>query len=242
MSDSLSKPISLSLAAHCALIAIFFLKMTFFPAEPIQIKRALRVDLVALPEKVATPPAPAPAEEPKAVPAPPQEAPKPEVKTPAKPKPKAQKPKIDAKKLEKSQESAVNRLKAMEALEKLKSEQAEAQKKAQEFKGNQVSKGNSLTGLEQLEYDRYFDQVEQLVYSNWSLPEWLAQSELRAQAMVLVDASGNVTKKKILKSSGNEVFDAQVLASIDKSSPFPAPPARLQGVLANQGFIFNFPD
>jgi colicin import membrane protein len=240
MSDSLSRPLSFSVAVHLALFAAFFLKMTFFPTEPIQIKRAMRVDLVALPDKVEMP---APKPEIKA-PAPVVSAPKPEAKSPPKveKKPKAAAPKKDkAKQLEKSQESAVNRLKAMEALEKLKAEE-ESKKKAQEFKGNQVSKGNSLTGLEQIEYDRYFDQVEQLVYSNWALPEWLANAELRAQALVLVDENGNVVKKKIIKSSGNDVFDAEVMSSIEKSSPFPAPPARLQGVLANQGFIFNFPD
>lgn len=239
MNDSLNRSIYISLAAHMGLLAVFFLKMTFFPVEPIQIKRSMRVDLVGMPDKVM-PTKPTPAK-----PAPKVEAPKPKAKAPpkvakkTKPKPNP-KAKPNPKKISNSQESAMNKLKAMAALDKIKSEAEQQQ--AEQIKGNQVSKGNSLTGLEQLDYDRYFDDVEQLIYSNWALPEWLAGAELRAQALVLVDQTGHITNKKITKSSGNPDFDAQVLAAIEKSSPFPAPPQRLQGVLAQQGIVFNFPD
>lgn len=239
MSDSLNRSIYISLAAHMGLFAVFFLKMTFFPVEPIQIKRSIRVDLVGMPDKVM-PAKPTPAK-----PAPKVEAPKPATKEPPKVAKKTApktppKKKADSKKISNSQESAMNKLKAMAALDKIKSESE--QKQADQIKGNEVSKGNSLTGLEQLDYDRYFDDVEQLIYSNWALPEWLAGADLRAQALVLVDQSGHITNKKITKSSGNPDFDAQVLTAIEKSSPFPAPPERLQRVLAQQGIIFNFPD
>lgn len=246
MTDSLSRPLCISLAAHFGLLSLFFLKMTFFPAQPIEIKRAIRVDLVGMPDKVVEPkPAPAVAEAPKAPPVQETPAPKVEKKVEAKkPAPKvAAKKKADPKKIEKSQESALSRLKALAALEKIKQE-AEAAEVAAEapVKGNQVSKGNSLTGLEQIEYDRYFDQVEQLLYTHWLLPEWLINAGLRAQALVLVDKTGHVIKKEIIKSSGNPTFDAHVIAAIEKAAPFPAPPARLQGVLADQGFVFNFPE
>lgn len=242
MTDSLSRPLYISLAAHFGLLSLFFLKMTFFPVQPIEIKRAIRVDLVGMPEKVKEP-KPVATKEPKKV-APKKPAPKVEKKVEAK-KPAPKKPpkvvtkKKDSKKIEKSQESAINRLKALAALEKIKQEAVAAEV---ETKGNQVSKGNSLTGLEQIEYDRYFDQVEQLLYSHWMLPEWLINAGLRAQALVLVDESGHVIKKEIIKSSGDPTFDAHVMAAIEKAAPFPAPPARLQGVLADQGFVFNFPE
>lgn len=232
MTDSISKSLSLSFSAHIGLLALLFLKMTFFPSEPIQIRKAMRVDIVALPDKAPSQPAATPQAPPKMEVAPP----KPQVKTPPQTK-KVDTKKVDTKKMERSQESAMSRLKAMEALEKIK-----AETEAKPVKGTEISKGNSLTGLEQIEYDRYFDQVEKLLYSNWALPEWLVHMDLRAQALVLVDENGNVTKKEILKSSGNPTFDDQMMTAIEKSSPFPAPPARLQGVLANQGFVFNFPN
>ena len=46
MTDSLSRPISISISIHVGLLAVMFLKMSFFPAEPIQIRRAMRVDIV----------------------------------------------------------------------------------------------------------------------------------------------------------------------------------------------------
>lgn len=244
MTDSLSRPLSISFAAHLGLLALFMLKMTFFPTQPIEIKRSIRVDLVGMPDKVQeVKPAPV-AETPKvevkeAAPPPEKTSPKEVVKEAPKVAPK----KPDQKKIKNSQDSAMNRLKAMQAMEKIKQESAAEAAAAQKvIKGNEASKGNSLTGLEQIDYDRYFDQVEQLLYSHWALPEWLASADLRAQALVLVDSSGHVTSKKITKSSGNPAFDAEVISAIEKASPFPPPPARLQGVLAQQGFVFNFPD
>ncbi|NCN95540.1 MAG: TonB C-terminal domain-containing protein [Bdellovibrionales bacterium] len=245
MTDSLSKSISLSITFHIGLFVVFLLKMSFFPAQPIEIKRAIRVDLVGLPEKAQKLPPPI-KEEPKKVEVPQPKAeptPTPPKPTPAKPKPAPTpakpKPKVPTKKIAKSQESAINKLKAMEALEKIKEEKKEV---PQEVKGNVVSEGNSLSGLEQIEYDRYFDEVEQMVYAQWALPEWLSSSDFRAQVLVLIDQSGYVTDKKIIRGSGNEMFDAEVMNTIEKSSPFPAPPARLKGILANQGIVFNFPN
>ncbi len=240
MTDSLSKPISLSLAAHAGLLALFLLKMTFFPAQPIEIKRAIRVDLVGMPDKVQQKPvreaaAPKPEPVPTPAPAPKVEAPKPQAKA----KPVAKKP--DPKKIEKSQESAINRLKALAALESIRKE-AEAQETSEQIKGNEVSKGNSLTGLEQIEYDRYYDDLEKAIYTNWALPEWLVNAGLRAQALVLIDENGHVIKKEIIKSSGDATFDAHVMSAIEKSSPFSPPPGRLKGVLAHQGIVFNFPE
>lgn len=256
--DPLSRAISISVSLHCALFAIFFLKMTFFPSQPIEIKRAMRVDLVGLPEKTQTlppveaPAAPAKVETPApAAPPAPTPAPPPKVAEAPKVPTKDAKPKPDTKKLEKSQTSAMERIKQMEALSKLEQQQKEAQAKAAaaaaaaaaaQVRGNQLSKGNSLTGLEQIEYDRYFDQIEKTVHANWAVPEWLNSAQLKAQVQVLIDKTGHVTSKKITKSSGNETFDAEVLEAIEKSSPFPQPPARLQGVLANSGIVFNFPD
>tara|TARA_Y100001958_G_C21238711_1_gene565803 strand:- start:1217 stop:1942 length:726 start_codon:yes stop_codon:yes gene_type:complete len=241
MTDSLSRPISISISIHVGLLAVMFLKMSFFPAEPIQIRRAMRVDIVGLPDKV----------QPKVLP--PKEIPKaetpPKVKTETKPKPAA-KPKPKAKpspkvNLKKSQDSALQKMKAQEALAKIMEEKAleEVEETAEPtpIKGNAVSEGNSLTGLDQIEYDRYIDEVTTII-SQWSLPEWLSSLDLKASAQVLIDENGYVTDKKIVNSSGNEMFDAEVLSAIEKSSPFPAPPARLKGRLASQGLIFNFPE
>lgn len=242
MNDSLQKPVTYSLGFHAAVFFLLFVKMAFFPSAPIEIKRSIRVDLVALPDKVQEPTPVAAVEEPApvSVPAPPPakpEAPKVAEKSIEKPTVTKTPPKKENKDVKRSQNSALNKLKAMSALEKIKQEKAQ-----QVVKGNQASKGNSLTGLEQIEYDRYFDQVEMTIRSHWSIPQWLSEGEYRAQALVLIDDKGLVIKKEVIKSSGNDIFDSRVLAAVDDSSPFPAPPDRLKDILANRGIVFNFPE
>lgn len=46
---------------------------------------------------------------------------------------------------------------------------------------------------------------------------------------LLLDGSGNLKSKKILKSSSYEVLDKEALAMVDKAAPFPAPPEALRG-------------
>lgn len=239
MTDSLSKPVAVSAASHVALVLLFLIKAYLAPSEAIDLRDAIRVDMVGLPEKQQQLPQKEIAPAPKAPP--PVAKPKPE---PVKEKPKApEAPKVDLhhkKDLAKTQKNALNEIKAMEALDKLKNEMA-AKATAKPVKGNQVNAGNSLTGMEKIEFNRYFQTVEEKIRGNWSLPQWLIDAQLKAQVRVLIDENGNVKKKQVLKSSGNPDFDDHMLDAIDKSSPFPPPPDRLRGVLNETGIVFNFP-
>ncbi|MGE3684507.1 MAG: energy transducer TonB [Bdellovibrionales bacterium] len=249
MTEPFLRQLMISAAAHLGVASLVFLKAVFMPSEPIEIRRAIHVDVVGLPDKIvempkpdAKPPEPAPAPPlPKPAPEPPQSKTPPPKAEVTPPKPEA--PKVD---LSKKQNRALERLKAMAALEKI---QGEVEKKdqnkkevARPVKGNQVSEGNSLTGLERIEYDRYFDDLEKKIHENWSIPQWLADANLKAQIQVLIDERGFVIKKLIRKSSGNEVFDSKVIEAIESSNPLPAPPPRLKGLLSTSGIIFNFPE
>jgi colicin import membrane protein len=234
--DPFQRFIVISLGAHVCLIAFFTLRAVVFPSEPIQIRSAIRVDMVALPEKQSPKPA-----------APPAAAPKVEIKKPAAkehpkntPK-KTAKPKVDLKQTKAQQQEALNRLKALEAIEKFKEAEA-AKQKTQEYKGNVVTEGSSLTGLAQIEFDRYLSQIETNIRQNWNLPKWLEDANLRAQVRVMIDERGYVINKKIETSSGNESFDDTVIAAVEKASPLPPPPDRLKNVLSTRGFVLNFPE
>lgn len=225
---------------------VFLTVRTFMaPSEPLQIRNSIRVDLVGLPDKANPVPTPKEIEKPQPVktPAPPKEV---KASPPAPPAPKVEK--IDLTKAKSAQEKALERLKAMEAVERMKGEvQAEKQaaKRAEQaatFKGNVLNEGDSLTGLEKIDFDRYFSGIESKIRANWQLPSWLSNANFRAQARVLIDPSGQISKREIISSSGNEVFDAEVLSAIDRASPFPEPPDRLKNVLALRGIIFNFPE
>lgn len=240
MSDSFSRSIVISMAAHVALALAMLLRAVFIPSDVMDLRQAIRVDVVGLPDKVQTLPdkppeekaeAPAPAPEPVAKPEPVKAKP---------PKPEA--PKVDLAKKKVDKKQALDRIKAMTALDKIKEEVGQAKtQKAKPVKGNIVSAGNSLSGLERIDYDRYFGEIEVRVRQHWSLPQWLIEARLRAQALVLIDETGVVRDRKIVKSSGNSEFDQRVLETIDRASPFPAPPERLRDALSVKGIIFNFP-
>lgn len=246
--DKFQRNLYISLAGHAVILAFVFLRAVIVPSESIEIRRAIRVDVVDLPKKMtettlSPPPQPAEAKTPEPV-TPKAEAPKPE------PKPETvnlNKPNAKAKKADtaKNQNQAFAKLKAMAALDKIKQDVSKSKEEAKPstvVAGNQISAGNSLTGLDRIEYDKYFDELEGKIRAQWSIPQWLADSPYKAQVQVLIDERGYVTKKVMRRSSGNEIFDAKVFEAIDGSSPLPVPPRRLQGLLSTSGIILNFPE
>ena len=244
--DTFPKLVATSLVLHALVIVLFAVRAAWVPKNELLIRNSIRVDMVALPDKIAQPtpvealPKPAPV---------PVAAPKPEaVKTPPAVHKKVEKvpdKKAELKKLQETKRKALEQLKAQSAIERMKNEIDESNKpkpKPLTFKGNAINQGDGLTGLEKIEFDRYFGDLEKKIKQHWNLPGWLVEAKLRAQAMVLIDSNGGVVKRQILTSSGNDVFDGQVLAAIDGAAPFPEPPARLKDVLALKGIVFNFPD
>jgi TonB family protein len=233
--DPFGRRLVQALCLHVALMLVFVVRGAWVPSDDIIIQNALRVDLVEMPDKIA-PPVPQVA------------PPTPTVRAPdvplKKPKPT---PTIEPKSTKLAQENAIDKLKAQQAIERLKNEiaeqaEAKAQPKPETFKGNALASGDSLSGLERLDFDRYFPQLEERVKNNWHLPGWLIETKLRAQVLVLIDNQGQVLKRQIVKSSGHPVFDEEVLGAVDRSVPFPQPPARLRNILAFRGVVFNFPD
>lgn len=227
------RAIALSAVGHLLIATFVFLRAAFFPSESIIIQQAIRVDVVGLPDKVLEAPEP-PA---------PTSAPKPVVT----PTPKAKTP-VPTKDATAKQRDALDRLKAEAALERLREEQRQREKKEstqqkpREFRGNQVAQGSSLTGLEKIAFDEYFSAIEVKVRANWHAPSWMNERPLKARIRVLIDESGAVIKRDIVTSSGDEIFDGQVIEAIERSAPFAPPPERLRAHLSMRGLIFNFPD
>ncbi len=141
----------------------------------------------------------------------------------------------------------------MAALEKIKEDVSEEKKAkesaagkandgAQKIKGNVLSPGTSLTGLTKLQHDTYASDLDRHIKDHWSLPEWLAKRDFKAQARVLIDSRGNILERKIVKSSGNPSYDEEVLATIDRSAPFPAPPEKFLAIVSVEGILIGFPE
>lgn len=264
--EKLERGLGISFALHALIFSVFTLKAVFFTPETIDFSQAVRVDIVGLPEKVEPQILPPPAAE-EAKPALPEKvvekAPEPPKEKVAEKKPvpaepiKAPPKKVDdginLEKVKSKQQSALEKLKAMTALEKIKEEAAAEKTKAppgagksdsgvQKIKGNVLSPGTSITGLAKLQHDTYAADLDSHVKQNWSLPEWLAKRDLKAQARVYIDSRGNILGRKIIKSSGNPSYDEEVLATIDRSAPFPAPPEKFLAIVSVDGILIGFPE
>lgn len=261
--DRLSRGLGVSFALHAILFSFFALKTTFFTPEKIDFSQAIRVDMVGLPDKVQPKTLPPPAKE-EAKPALPEKEKTPEVvaeKPVPKPTPQPVAPKAPPKKSEDAislervkskQQSAIEKLKAMAALDKIK-EDVEAEKRkesaqgkkdegAAKIKGNILSPGSSITGLAKLQHDTYAADLDSHIKQHWALPEWLAKRDLKAQALVQIDSRGNILGRKIVKSSGNPSYDEEVLATIDRSAPYPAPPEKFIAIVSVDGILIGFPE
>jgi TonB family protein len=254
----LSFGMKVSLLLHVALLAAVILKSLVFPGEPEVWTPALRVDIVGLPEVLKQdlaqlPPLPPAAQETP----PPTETAEPPPKAEAKPMAppediaKPDEMVLDAKRVaEKKREEArsererrnkmLNALARIRALNKIQGEEtAEA---GPLIKGNQISRGASLSGQarESAAAD-YRDALLARIQRNWALPTWLARQKFAARVVITVDAAGRILNYRFLSTSGNAQFDDAVKAALARSQPFAPPPAELRDQLASRGVVLGFP-
>lgn len=201
------------------------------------------MDLVALPDKISAPPAPEPSPAPE-----PTKPIEPAKAEPAKTEP-AKVPKADPKggeiSLKEKQRNALNRLKAMAAVDKIKQEVQKDSKptgKPEKFKGNILSPGSELTGVNKLQHEEYISALDRHIKEHWTLPEWLAKKDYTAQVRVRIDEDGEILGKQLVKSSGNPTYDDIVLATVDQAAPFPVPPEKFAAIVSVNGILIGFPE
>ncbi len=120
MTDTLSRNIWISLAGHALVALLVFFQTVFAPVDPLEIRNAIRVDIVGLPDKIQSLSEPVEAETPLKTELPPKELPKKETAPPPKSEaPQVPSPKARKATLEKSQNKALNQIKALQALDKI---------------------------------------------------------------------------------------------------------------------------
>lgn len=234
-----------SLIAHVSIAVVFGVKAAFFQSEPIDYSAAVRVDIVALPDKL----------DPNNV-----SFEKPKDKTAETPQNSAEKtqPKIVEKssepnainldKAKSKQKEALEKIKKMSAIDKIKNDmerekaEKEALKRVVQVKGNILSPGTALTGLNRVQHEAYISDLDRHVKERWSLPEWLAKRDFKAQVRVRLDEGGKILSREIVRSSGNQSYDDMVLTTIDQSAPFPRPPEKFVAIVSVQGILLGFPE
>lgn len=254
-----------SLFVHLVLVLVLLFRIFIFPSERPEMIRAVRVDLVALPDKdpqegqQGSPPVPSAAEKPNEKPAEkPKDTPKAEEKDvfvekktdkkkDKKPEPEKKPESATEPKTKDQQNAALDRLKAMAKIKELKSKKdaeakAASEKEGQQYKGNVLSEGNSLTGVEKLQHDQYLGKLDSHIKNNWKLPAWLANKSYATSVLVRFDEKGLVLDKRVVRSSGNSAFDSEALQAIANSVPFPEPPEHLVSYFKVRGIELRFPE
>jgi colicin import membrane protein len=234
-----------SLIAHAVIFGFFTIKAAFFNAEPIDYSAAIRVDIVALPEKLDPNKISLekPTEKEKENSEKSKATPLPEKKQKAK-EPDA----INLKKTKSKEQQALDKIKAQSAIDKIKNDmereknQREALKKITQVKGNVLSPGTALTGLDKLQHETYVSDLDKQIKEHWSLPEWMANQDLKAQVRVRIDGKGQIISREIIKTSGNKNYDEIVLDTVDQSAPFPPPPDKFVAIVSVQGIVIGFPE
>ena len=238
-----------SLIGHALLLLVLSLKIYLDKQEVPDLSSAIRVDMVALPDKLTQEEAPVaaqPAAPPTTVPI--QTQKKEELPTKVKSKPVLDPNPINLQKTKEKQKDALARLKKLQAMEELERQvEAENKRKAaleklkqSSYKGNVISTGGDVTGAAKLQRDNYISEVDRHLRSHWSLPEYLKKRNLIAEVLLRIDERGNVTSKELVKSSGNPVYDEAVMLAVQQSSPVPPPPAKFTRLFSNEGFLIRF--
>lgn len=233
--------LKLSLGAHVFVLLFFTVKAFLLPSDAIDYSSAIRVDIVALPDKL----------DPQQI-----ELVKPEEKA-EKPTAQPQEKEVEALKkeseaisLKKSvskQQEALDRLKKMSAIDRIKNEvdinkkKASALEKVSQVKGNILASGTSLSGLNKLQHDQYISELDAKIKRNWTKPRWI-KDELKARVRIKIDQNGTLISKVLEISSGEPAYDDLVLETIDRSTPFPAPPEKFIDIAAVRGILIGFPD
>lgn len=146
----------------------------------------------------------------------------------------------EIKNREQQQNQALDKLSAIEKIEKIKQELEEP-----EYVGAKISKGNAQEGTEgevDFEMLQYFTSLRAHINMYWSLPQELADKNFRAELYTEIDGNGKVLRGHIMKSSGNEDFDARVLEVIQRASPLPKPPTKKIEKLLLKGVVLKFPE
>jgi protein TonB len=220
---SFKKYLKFSAALHLGLF-LFFMVRVYFAPEPELDQLAIKVDLIALPDK-ALDELPV-SKESKAAPEP-------------KPVPPIKEETVNLGKSKNKQKDALQRLKQSSAFEKLERE-AREESKPKQYKGNVLSPGTERTGIAKMQEQTYRGNLQKHVKGFWSLPSYLRGRGLQTLVQITIDKQGNLLKADLVKSSGSSSFDEMVMAAVHKSSPVPPPPEKFVRISEIEGFVLSF--
>lgn len=99
--------------------------------------------------------------------------------------------------------------------------------------------GDSATA----EGERYYGLLKSQVRRHYNVADTIPEAErlyLKAQVAVRLGRAGEVLDVSLAKASGNDLFDAAVVAAVRKASPYSPPPEALRDSLQKSGVVLVF--
>jgi TonB family protein len=93
------------------------------------------------------------------------------------------------------------------------------------------------------EGDRYLGQLGVQIKRFYDVSSTIPDQErirLRAEVALFIEPNGQLLRVRLAKSSGNDLFDAAVLAAVKKAAPFAPPPTQWRTTLQKYGMVLSF--
>ena len=143
----------------------------------------------------------------------------------------------ELKNIKKTQNQAFDKLEAMKSIERIKKEVESSGET-----NSSVSKGTTEGLKMSFQELRYFTSLRAHINMYWSLPQELADRNFRTEVFTIINKEGQILRGEITKSSGNADFDARVLETIERASPFPKPPTKEIEKMLLKGVVLKFPE
>jgi TonB family protein len=115
------------------------------------------------------------------------------------------------------------------------------QSKVQELEGQ--LDGNPFGDSATSQGEQYWALISTQIRRNYDVSQTIPEQErlhLIAQVVLFIGRSGDVLRAKLVKGSGNPMFDNAVMAASKKAGPFPPPPDHLRNTLQTNGVRLEF--
>jgi len=93
------------------------------------------------------------------------------------------------------------------------------------------------------EGDRYLALVQRAIRSHYQVPTTISEKErlyLNATVIIYVSPVGQITRRELEGSSGNDQFDTTLLRAVDESNPLPPPPEAWRDRYSKEGLGLRF--
>ena len=248
----LKRMVALSALAHLSLAALLFVVFKSGPL-PVDYNPAISVALVDLPEVTDLKDVKLGAPKPKQLPAPqekkiepkeiakPKTIPEPQKKIFALEEQKKTTKKANESKSKREVSQAANIESAVDRIRRQRMAVAKIRQRALETAAPEGTPGGNVRGTGALRASAYDAQVQSILRENWELPSTFLSQDLHTHVYLKIDPTGHIVDWRIVRSSGNPVYDDTVHRAVAKTQidGFPAPDPEVYETIKD-GYTIDF--